>query len=321
MLNAAATAHFLSFGHRLIYQTKVFDLLDAAGDWEALAEPVLCGHLAGIVNGTREDLLPGWAAFRRRLAEVDVDALYAASAAGDAPLPEGLVAAVRGGRPAEAFAAVVDALAGGCPPERVVDGLSLAAADRLLWFDPEIDWREDVQDGWLSVSHIQTHAAALRVLVQRWADPRIVPAILHGARMANHHRVLDLPPEQRASQAPAPDASVEGLRRALWQRQPDAAVRQLGGLLRAGGAAEDEAMALLTGHVLSDVYAQPIVSAHALKNLLAAADERAATGSDRPVLGAVRMLAAPLRQRWTHRAAVEGVALVTEGRIPRLLAP
>src|SRR5690606_26560623 len=47
--------HFLDFGHALIYQVKVFDLLERVG-WDH-ADALLSAHLFRIVNGTREDEL------------------------------------------------------------------------------------------------------------------------------------------------------------------------------------------------------------------------------------------------------------------------
>ncbi|MCK6523301.1 Rieske (2Fe-2S) protein, partial [Myxococcota bacterium] len=55
--------HFTDFGHSLIYTEKVFDLLDLGG-WEH-AEGVLGGLVTMFVEGTREDLLPPWAGWRR----------------------------------------------------------------------------------------------------------------------------------------------------------------------------------------------------------------------------------------------------------------
>ena len=274
--------HFLSFGHRLIYQTKVFELLDAA-DW-AHADAILSGHLFGIVNGTREDVLPAWKGFRSFLGRLHLPTLRAAAGTdpdwdGRAPLAE----AVAHGKPREALQAVVDALEAGAPLERICDALSLAAAERLLRFDVAIDSDPSCQDTWLSVTHIQTFAHAVRLATRRFADPDVVKLLLQAARFCNHHRVLD-----GERHAPALDGDP-------WPELMDV--------------------------VIGDAFAQPIVSAHAVKNLVVGHAEWRITGDPRPMQAVLRLLGSPLQQRWTHRAALEGVAFVTEGRIPRLLAP
>lgn len=274
--------HFLSFGHRLIYQTKIFELLDAAG-W-AHADAILSGHLFGIVNGTREDVLPAWKGFRSFCEGLHLPTLHAA--AGSDPGWAGrdeLIEAVAFGKPREALQAVVDALEAGAPLERIADGLSLAAAERMLCFDVAIDGDQSCQDNWLSVTHIQTFAHAVRLATRRFDDPDVVKLLLQAARFCNHHRVLD-----GERQVPALDGDP-------WPELMDV--------------------------VIGDAFAQPIVSAHAVKNLVVGHAEWRLTGDPRPMQAVVRLLNSPLQQRWTHRAALEGVAFVTEGRIPRLLAP
>jgi nitrite reductase/ring-hydroxylating ferredoxin subunit len=318
--------HFLSFGHRLIYQTKVFDLLDAGGEaTRAYAEPILCGHLFGIANGTREDVLPAWAGFRKRLAAVDLPALYAA--AGRAPSwsargPEGgaLLAAVLDGKPSEAFEALSAALSAGAPLAAVVDVLSLGGAERMLRFDVAIDSDPSNQDSWLSVTHIQTFCAALRVAVARFEDPEVLRLLFYGARFINHHKVLDLPEERRHPVIPAARPDLEATLAAIVAGRTEDALGLAAGVLK------DAALCVALKHALMDVaisdrFAAPIVSAHAIKNLMVACEEFNHTGDPRLVLAAVRLLSSPLQQRWTHRGALEAVAFVTEGRIPKLLAP
>lgn len=309
------TDHFLSFGHRLIYQIKVFDLLEAAG-WSH-AEAILRGHLRGIVSGTREDLLPAWGGFRRRLAALDLDALYAR--AGQEPGWDGqaaVLSAVLDGKPSEALAAVEDALAAGAPLERLVDVLSIAAAERMLRFDVSIDSDPGNQDNWLSVSHIQTFASALRHAVARYPEPAVLRLVFFAARFCNHHRVLDGPASVAASVGEG--ASVAAAVAAVVAGDAEAAMAQVAGLPDDDIAAlEAELMAV----AISDRYAAPIVSAHAMKNLVVAGEEWRAHGDRRALLAGVRLLSGPLQQRWTHRRAREAVAFVTEGRIPRLLAP
>lgn len=308
------TDHFLSFGHRLIYQIKAFDLLEEAG-WTQ-AEPILRGHLRGIVNGTREDLLPAWAGFRKRLAALDLEALYAR--AGQDPDWAGaaaLEAAVLDGKPAQALSAVEAALEAGAPLARIVDALSLAAAERMLRFDVSIDSDPSNQDNWLSVTHIQTFANAVRHAIERYPCPAVLRLLFFAARFANHHRVLDGAAEPTVA---AEGATVEAAVAAATGGDVPAAMALAAGLADGEIAAlERELMAV----AISDRYAAPIVSAHAMKNLVVAGEEWRAHGDRRALLAGVRLLSGPLQQRWTHRGAREAVAFVTEGRIPKLLAP
>ena len=314
--------HFLDFGHRLIYQLKMLDLLDAVGWQHPSAAPILRGHLLGIVNGTREDLRPPWAAFGRRLQALDLAALYALPAAHAWTGRPALLQALLDGRPAEAFEAVTEALRQGAGLPAVVDTLSLAAAERMLRFDVTIDSDPGNQDTWLSVSHIQTFCSAVRHALDRFAQPEVLRLVYMAARFINHHRVLDRPADQQAPIQPAaglPDgaAALDAVRLG----RADEALSQVLALWSDPGAGLGVLLEGLEDLVVSDRFAVPIVSAHAMKNLVVARIEAERLGDPRPLLAAVRMLAGPLQQRWTHRGALEAVAFVTEGRIPTLLAP
>jgi nitrite reductase/ring-hydroxylating ferredoxin subunit len=307
-------AHFLSFGHRLIYQTKVFDLLDAA-DWRH-ASPILRGHLLGILSGTREDVLPAWAGFRRRLAALDLPALHATPSDpgwhGGAAVTEALLT----GGVAESFTVVVDAIAAGAPLSGLVDAISLAAAERMLRFDVAIDADPTCQDSWLSVTHIQTFASALRHTLPRYPRPAVLRLVLFAARFVHHHRVLDGQRQPWRTDAPA---DLSATLAAIDAGQTEAAISGAAALLAAGQAGALQAA--LMDAAISDRFSQPIVSAHAMKNLLVAFEETAAMDDPRPVLALVRLLSSPLQERWTMQGALEAVAFVTEGKIPRLLAP
>lgn len=312
----AVAAHHLSFGHRLIYQSKVWDL--AAGDGAASAEDLLCGHVRGIVSGTREEVLPAWTAFRKRLAAVDLDATWARR--GDPAFrgdPAAVSTALVGGTKAAAFDAVQGALEAGAPLHWVVDALVAAASVRLLRFDPAIDLRDDVQDGWLSVTHCLTSAEALRRAVDRHPRPSVLRLVHFVAFMIHHHRVLDQadPPDL----PPAAPGDVEGALSAIAEKDAPAALARARGLL--GTEAEEALLDGLVDLATADTVTAPIVSIHVLKTAWAAASERRRTGNAAPVLGVMRWLASPGRQRWTKRRVGEALAFVLEGRTPRLLAP
>jgi len=309
--------HFLSFGHRLIYQIKVFDLLEEAG-WDD-AEAILCGHLYGIVCGTREDVLPAWRGFRTTVDALDLPELHArAGTNSDWDDGDTLLAALLDGTQRAALKALIGALEAGAPLEALVDVLSVAAAERMLRFDPDIDTRTDCQDNWLSVTHIQTYMNAVRSAVERYTEPGVLRMLLFGARFINHHRVLDLRPEARPPEALS-QGELDDVLAAVGDADAPRAVGAARALLAAGGA--DALRDALMDLSITDAFSVPIVSAHVMKNTVAAFDEVASMGDPRPVLAVVRLLASPLRQRWTHRGALEAVAFVTQGKVPKLLAP
>ncbi len=310
--------HFLSFGHRLIYQGKVFDLLAAAGwggpdasdDARALAEPILCSHLFGILNGTREDLLPAWAGWHRRMADVDLARLSTVPPDAGWTGRDAVVDALVSGTAAQAVQAVADALAAGAPPERVCDALSIAAAERMLRFDVRHDGDQSVQDNWLSVTHTQTFAAAARSALARWKDPRVLRHLFMGARFVNHHKVLDGPRSDIQPRAGTVQDLLDAIRRG-----------DVDGALSLAAARPDGMQDALLDLSLADVAGAPIVQAHIIKNTLVAFDEQAVTGDARHVLALVRLLSSPLQQRWVQQGAIEAVAFVTQGTVPRVLAP
>ncbi len=291
---ALCADHFLDFGHATIYTSKVFPFLERT-EWRG-AESLLGALCHGIVSGTREDLLPAWTGFRTRIASaqfadgaIDRDALVDA----DAPTSFALVA--RASDP--------------------IDALSIAAAERLLRFDVAIDGDADVAEDWLDVTHRLTFVNALRAL--RRSLPRENAAHQRLALQASHFvasgRPIDGP---RRAIVPRP-STVDDVVRAAAARDIDGAVDRAAGYLVDGDAA-----ALVEGLeslAMQDHATRAIYVAHHLKTLRAGHEERAATGDDRPLLGAIRFLASPLRERAVERLVKNAVALVREGKPPRKL--
>lgn len=306
-LFAAISSHHFSFGHRLIYQVKLFDLLEAAG-WEH-AEVLLCGHLFGIVHGTRDDVLPAWAPYRRAVEALDLEALWALPRdPGWDPAP--LQRALFDGRSSEAMEAMIQALRAGAPLPMLCDALSRGGAERMVRFDVAHDQNPDLQDGWLSVTHTQTWAAALRAAVERWSDPRLLRFFLHGAFFCSHHRVLDGPrPTPERTEGTAADL-VEAIRGLRTDEAMGRALARPEGVERA-----------LLDLVLADTSGAPIVQAHLIKTTLVCLDEARLLDDVRPLLAVVRFLSSPVRQRWVAQGAREAIRFVTEGKVPRALAP
>jgi nitrite reductase/ring-hydroxylating ferredoxin subunit len=308
--------HFLDFGHALIYQVKAFDLLDQVG-WEH-AEAILPAHLCGIVNGTREDTLPEWDHFRRRLAAVEDELPGWIEGRGGLD-PDAVAAALVSGDRDAGYDAVIAALRAGAAPAAVVDALSLAAAERIRRFDVAIDADPTVQEGWLDVTHLLTYANALRHAVRRYREPPLARLILYGVRFVTNAAALDLPPERRPPLEPGPGPAGPG---AVVD-----AIRTRDGAAAAGAAAAYLASGLepaalrhaLEDAVLDDPLTRPIVVAHAIKTCAAAFEELAALGRPAPVVALARFLASPVRERPVGRLSHEAVRFVIEGRVPRTL--
>jgi nitrite reductase/ring-hydroxylating ferredoxin subunit len=314
--------HFLDFGHALIYQVKIFDLLDRVG-WSH-ASALLPAHLCGIVNGTREDTLPEWEHFRRRLVGVE-DELPAWIRTDRAAGPvdrDAIATALCGGDRDAGYDAVIEALRSGAL-EQVVDGLALAAAERILRFDVGIDADPTVQEGWLDVTHLLTYANALRHAVRRYHEPPLARLILYGVRFVTTAAALELPAERRLSidPGPAPGSPAAGARAvidAIRGRDGARAASAAAAYLRAGleptplRQAVEDAM-------LDDPLTRPIVVAHAIKTCAAAFEEQAAMARPEPVIALARFLASPVRERPVARLSHEAVRFVVEGRVPRTL--
>ncbi|MCA9649851.1 MAG: Rieske (2Fe-2S) protein [Myxococcales bacterium] len=328
MLYGPCCDHFLSFGHPLIYQTKVFDLLEAAG-WEHAAV-LLPGHLWGIVSATREDTLPDWRPFVQRLAAC-ADRLpgwrVAAAERGTvAELPpdarEGWWRAwVQGDRNA-AFDAVVEALDGGHAPAAIADLLGAAAASRMLRFELAHDASPAVQEGWLDVTHTMTFASAVHHAVQRYCEPDGLRPLFHAARFVNHARVLDARPAPPMPRPSHEAASVPEITAAIRRRDPEAALA-LGARYLADHGPDDALRHALADLPLEDPYTRPIVVAHAIKTGRVAcelADRlRDTPWAHDPILAFLRFAAAPLRERPVAQLVHEARRLVVEGKVPRSL--
>jgi hypothetical protein len=320
--------HFLSFGHPLIYTVKVFDLLEEVG-WEH-APAILPGHLRGIVDATREDTLPRWQAFVRRLAacEGELSRWWAAAPTGGtaAELPPERrqawwSALVDGDRDA-AFDAVQEALEAAVAPTAIADVIAAAAAARLLRLDLAIDADPTVQDGWLDVTHTLTFASAVHAAVQRYRDPTALRLLFYAMRFVNNARALDVDPVPPLPAASGEVVSLAEVTAAIEARDPAAAVTRTAAYLAAHGP--DHALRHACEDLpLHDLYTRPIIVAHAIKTgrvaFEVAARLRGTPWADLPILAFVRFAAAPLRERAVGQVVFEAQRLVVEGKVPRTL--
>jgi hypothetical protein len=314
--------HFLDFGHALIYQVKAFDLLERVG-WQHAAE-VLPAHLVGIVNGTREEMVPEWLWFRKATSELWAEASEIHAGLGRRQVDAAdLCAALVDGERAAAMARLEEELRDGAELTGIVDAISAAAAERLLRFDPAIDADPTIQESWLGVTHTVTYANALRHAVARFDHPDIVKLLAYGARFVNNAASVDAPLDQRvtvrgAEQPVMPSAVVS----AIAARDPQTAVERATRYLGDGGevAALRDALEDLA---LDDAATRPIVVTHLIKTTRAAAEETERIADPalaaRPLIAVVRWLASPVRERRVRRVVHEAIRFVVDGKVPKTL--
>ncbi len=319
------TAHFLSFGHGLIYTHKAFDLLEAAG-WR-YADTLLPGLLFSVSWGTREDLLPTLRALRVRLGRIspELDALRAGlGEPGSGAWDRGaFVSAVLDAGAEGAVDAVEQALRAGVAAEDIARGLSVAAAERLLRFNERLARDTGVNEGWLDVTHLQTFATSVRHALARISDGSALVLLFQSAAFIERAAPLDHSEGERPSIVPAEGAiGIPDLVQALEARDPDRAVACAHQLLR-NGIEASQVREALEGIPLGDRLTRPIVIAHALKTTRAAFDDYEALGDDvdavKPVLAVVRWLASPQDERFLARLVREARDFVVAARPPHRL--
>jgi nitrite reductase/ring-hydroxylating ferredoxin subunit len=318
--------HFLSFGHRLIYTIKTFDLLRDTDDPDA-ADDLLPALLHGIVNSTREDMLPRWRGVRDRIEalETDLDLVYAhcrdQAVSMDPRWVSRLHEALTDAPEEKALYMLEHSMRAGVPFGEIVDALSAAAAQRMLRFDSAKDADPGIQDDWLSVTHGQTTVHALRAAVPRLPEPTLLRMFLLIGRFVHRTRALDLSPEARWT-APVEDSEASeaaDVLEAIARNDERAALDATWAALKDEGA-RDALREGLHRWAMSDALTAPIVVAHAIKTVVAAWDEYDATDDPAHILGVVRFAACAPRQRRIGQRAAEAIAFVSEGKIPRTLA-
>ncbi len=323
-LYAACTRHFLNFGHALIYQVKIFDLLDVVG-WQH-ATDLLPAHLVRIINATREDLLPEWQWFRTCMEDVEprLPQLYAAQQATKPGKVGDLADTILDGSREGAFEAITDSLERSVLLPDIVNALSVAASERMLRFNAAIDSDRTVQDDWLDVTHLLTFANALRHAVQRHPYPDILRSLYYGARFINNAKPLDLPPAERLETGTAGAASLADLSTAVDNHHAQTAINTL----NAHVTATDDLTALRAfceDLALADNLTRPIVVAHLIKTCAAAFEEtqslQTANHPDatHPLRAFIRLAASPIRERNISRLTHEAIRFVEEGKVPRAL--
>lgn len=307
-LRRAASDHFLSYGHAMIYSVKTEELLESIGFENA--EDVLLSLAARIVYGTREDRLPYMRAFTKRAAPIfeTLPTLFERRADEDFDV-DGLVHATLDGSLDDSLGAVTAALEGGADPAKVALALALASSHRLLRYDRSFDTDPAAQEGWLDATHTLTHADAVHQALVRHPHPDELRGLFHSARFVHHLGPLDGPADPKVPQ--------RALDEALRSNDAAAAVAAANAAGQAGAPAILEA-----GYAGRAVL--PIFFAHHVKTSRAAvrlAEALAVAFPDRadthlPLVAAARFLASPLGERRIRRQVLTARTFVREGRMP-----
>lgn len=318
-LFACLSDHFLGFGHPLIYMTKLQDL---SCD-RATARELYASLLYAIGIGTREDTLPYMHAYSSFLSEVQSQ-LATISAAADEAAEFNLAAfraSILDDKGPRACATLWSALKAGVAPKRIADALVAAGAHRLLRFDVLIDASDEVAENWVWATHRLTFASAVRQTLERFEGPDAIRFLFQAVAFINSGRAMDAPPDRRAPED-AVDASLEEVLDAIASKDADLAVRRTQGLLQSDDGFNSLRIAL-EDIALADGPVRPIVVAHVLKTSFCAIAEYANLEGhpDRitPLLGVVRLIASPIRERRVRNLAYHSIAWIGEGRMPQKL--
>jgi nitrite reductase/ring-hydroxylating ferredoxin subunit len=318
-LRSACAAHFLDFGHALIYVTKALELL---AQTQGEAETLLPALAVGITHGTREDLLPPWRWWQQAMdtARPHFSTWRAANRGRGGPSDEGLVALLLGADRRAAFEGVALRLADGVGEGVVVDALVAAAATRVMRFDAAHDADDTVQEGWLDVSHTLTFAHAVRHALAQDPGADLVALLFQATRFIQNAGALDGAMATAEASGDLGDALAAGEASGdLGDALAAGDMARAMGLVAAYDGPIDALRATFDAAVLTDRVVRPIVVVHLIKTTAAAFAEHALTGDRRPLMAAARLAAAPVRQRWVGRRLHEARRLVDQGKVPRTL--
>jgi nitrite reductase/ring-hydroxylating ferredoxin subunit len=328
------TSHFLSYGHRLIYLVKAFQLLDIIS-WD-YAKEILPVLIPTIIWATREDRLPYMRKFQSRLNKVNFEALFALQQDANANFnEEEFCKTLLDGSLDETFNVVDQALNKGVSMMKVAQAIVLAGAERCLRFNISIDQNRNMEEGWLDVTHCFTHASAVREALEIYPSPELLRGLFLAARFVQYtrkpnHDVLDLPANEREKEADLSQKLdyknlskyterdlLELLVSQIDKRQPSLALETTRAYLDLGHS-DSKLLEELIKYTLADSAEIPIMLAHTIKTTFAAIVEYQELKDHKlkvlPLLAAIRFLAAPKRQRWAYYNALQAIDFVAKGQ-------
>ena len=314
--------HFLGYGHALIYCVKIFEFLELTG-W-VYATDILSSFLVRLINWTREDLLPEWNWFREKLKqeEIHFPKWHELTRNNLSWEREHFVKELVWGKRADALDALVRVLEAGVPLPDLVDALSEGAAERILRFKISIDRSNEIQNGWLAITHIATYVNALRSAVRRFDQPDIFRLFFFAIRFINQGKALDGDFELSSLKkrtCESEEEYVSQIELALVAHDWKKALSYTKGYLREFGEASLLKNACMD-FVFKDVLVRPIVVAHWIKMTVALFGEYQVSNGparEKHLLALIRFGSSPLRERWISRVSFEAIQFLEHGRVPK----
>lgn len=196
MMFAAVTDHmYLDGGHTLDFHNKAFEAMAyVAPD----RRPVLLSSLVPLLSRpSRAEESHPWQA-PENLVEPQLEAfgklkgISLGANAVPADREASIYRKLLEDRPLDTIQALTDALLSGDSPVELARLVALAAAERIVRFHTQNDFRD-----WVAVLHTFTYANAVCAAVQRSPHPMLARAIYHGAVSLYLDRFLNVPAAKR----------------------------------------------------------------------------------------------------------------------------
>tara|TARA_Y100001934_G_C12069821_1_gene639466 strand:- start:34 stop:657 length:624 start_codon:yes stop_codon:yes gene_type:complete len=204
----------------------------------------------------------------------------------------------------------------------LVDALSEGAAERILRFKISIDRSNEIQNGWLAITHIATYVNALRSAVRRFDQPDIFRLFFFAIRFINQGKALDGDFELSSLEkrtCESEEEYVSQIELALVAHDWKKALSYTKGYLREFGEASLLKNACMD-FVFKDVLVRPIVVAHWIKMTVALFGEYQVSNGparEKHLLALIRFGSSPLRERWISRVSFEAIQFLEHGRVPK----
>ncbi|REE86116.1 nitrite reductase/ring-hydroxylating ferredoxin subunit [Paenibacillus taihuensis] len=244
MMLIAATDHFyLDGGHVFDFHNKAFEALELAD--EGQANRILTSLLHMMGNPTRSEEQHHWQA-PINLVEPIQEAVRQLAESNGAGAGEGKAVKVNqdenfileqllSEQPLQTIELVRDLLLAGMAPAKLAQLVTLAAAERVVRFHTQNDFRD-----WVAVLHTFTYAHAVHERLLHSEEPLLQRAILHGAISVYLDRFLNVPAAKRPKVAESnDDAAVPGMDELLQlldqRQQVDRAAGWVANYLHRGG--------------------------------------------------------------------------------------
>ena len=209
---------------------------------------------------------------------------------------------------ASLFEALNTALANGVSVTRILDVISLAAAERFRRFDSDLDADDTNEWGWLDVTHNMTYLDALRWAWSVDPSPQVLRGLYHAVWFVNFTRQFDQADHSQTTE-PFRNSDTEIVVDAIRNKDPDGAQAAIAGF---EGPEENLHGALAQG-ATEDNSVAPIMIAHAVKTARASIVESKILNRREPMVAAGRFLASPKRERFVFNATLEAIEF-TRGR-------